>query len=325
MPGRLTLHPELGPPREWTVQEGRSYLLGRDPDCELVVDDERVSRRHARLSFADGAWTLADLDSKNGLAVAGSPIGEARLAGGEWLSLGGVLGRFEAIDDETARREASHRAGRWRSSAEHQRKLAAASGLETLLRQLLSSALEIGSGERGFVLLARGGGLEVASARGFGAGELGDTEFSGSAGAVRRALVAGRTVAVADVALDVSLAGRPSVLTGGIRALVCVPLIALGRTIGALYTDSRSPAARLEPLDVELLEAFAGHAALALEAARLGGELARLAASVPDVAAQIERDDAPVDWERELAGALERGAVRAESAGELAMPAGSAP
>jgi hypothetical protein len=281
MPARLTLHPDLRPPLRWAVFEDRSYLLGRDAGCDLVVEDERVSRQHARLAFAEGSWRIADLDSKNGLAVGGLAAREARLEPGCWLSLGGVVGRFESLDGESARREAESRAARWRSSAELARRLDPGAGLDGLLRQVLGSVLELSGGERGFVLLAGAGGLEVVAASGLGAEELVRPEFAGSVGAVQRALAERRPVAIADLATDDSLGARPSVLAGGIRALACVPLVSLGRPLGALYTDSRQPGACFEALDVELLEAFADHAALALAVARLDRDLAELAASLP--------------------------------------------
>jgi pSer/pThr/pTyr-binding forkhead associated (FHA) protein len=40
--------------------------IGRDPACELPVDDEAVSARHARLSYHHNQWWLEDLNSTNG-------------------------------------------------------------------------------------------------------------------------------------------------------------------------------------------------------------------------------------------------------------------
>jgi hypothetical protein len=288
MPGRLTLHPEYRPPARWVVDEGRSYLLGRDATCDLVVDDERVSRRHARLDHLDGGWRLSDLGSKNGLAIGGLATRAGTLEPGSWVSVGGVVGRFEEIAAEALVRESEERARRWRSSAELARRLEPAAGLDRLLRQVLDSALELAGGERGFVLLAGAGGLEVAAAAGLGVDELRRPEFAGSVGAVERVLALRRPVVIADLAGDLSLGARPSVLAGGIRAVACVPLVALDRHLGALYTDSRRPGASFEALDLELLEAFAGQAALALTVERLDRELAELAAALPQLSGWSE-------------------------------------
>jgi hypothetical protein len=280
MPGRLTLHPARRPPQRWLLYEERSYCLGRDADCDLVLDDERVSRRHARVAFADGAWRITDLASKNGLAVNGMAAAEATLAASCWLSVGGVVGSFELLAAEAARRESAARAQRWASSAEHQRRLDPRQGLAALLDQILDSVVELSGAERAFVLLAGGCDLEVAAVVALDADALRQREFSGSVGVVRQVLSSRRAVAVGDTAEDSVLAARASVQGGGIRAVVCVPLVALEQVVGVIYADSRQPGALFEALDVEILEAFGGHAALVLELARLDRELGWLAATV---------------------------------------------
>src|SRR5580765_7751975 len=66
---------------------GRSYVLGRAPECDVVLDDPSVSRRHAMLTVS-GRITVEDLGSTNGTAI------QARkLASGERgvLALGTVF------------------------------------------------------------------------------------------------------------------------------------------------------------------------------------------------------------------------------------------
>lgn len=43
--------------------------LGRDPVCDVPLDDEAVSARHARLSFHHGQWWIEDLVSTNGTSL----------------------------------------------------------------------------------------------------------------------------------------------------------------------------------------------------------------------------------------------------------------
>ncbi len=50
-----------------SLQPGPSYLIGRDADCDIVIADARVSRRHAMLRLEDGQWMLADNGSANGI------------------------------------------------------------------------------------------------------------------------------------------------------------------------------------------------------------------------------------------------------------------
>jgi len=56
---------------DWSLPAGPSYLVGRDPECDIVVDDARVSWRHAVLRVEDGRWVLADNGSTNGTYAEG--------------------------------------------------------------------------------------------------------------------------------------------------------------------------------------------------------------------------------------------------------------
>lgn len=65
--------------------------LGRGPDNSIVLSDGFVSTSHAALSFRDGSWWLADLDSRNGTWVNGEKIsGEVRLRPGDVVAVGQV-------------------------------------------------------------------------------------------------------------------------------------------------------------------------------------------------------------------------------------------
>ena len=41
-------------------------MVGRDPECDIVITDARVSRQHAVLRLEDGHWVLEDTGSSNG-------------------------------------------------------------------------------------------------------------------------------------------------------------------------------------------------------------------------------------------------------------------
>ena len=65
------------PPRLLVVTEGSlkgttitltsaPVLIGRAPECTLVLEDDFASGRHARLSLQQGTWMVEDLGSTNG-------------------------------------------------------------------------------------------------------------------------------------------------------------------------------------------------------------------------------------------------------------------
>jgi pSer/pThr/pTyr-binding forkhead associated (FHA) protein len=283
MPARLTLYLPDRPARVLPLRDAGELTLGRDAASDVQVDDDRVSRRHARLRGGARGWELADLGSKNGTLVDGSPAGAGRPLGPRsWISLGGVLASFELLSDQESRRESEVHLERWRSTLALRRRIAVAGSLDGLVRGLLDSVVQVSGAERAFILLARGDGeLEVAAANGLGAGDLRAADFSGSIGAVERVLATGRAVATSDALADTSLGGRASVARGGIRALVCIPVAALERRLGAIYADSRKPGSAFTELDVEILEALASQAALAIAAARLDEEVRGLLADLP--------------------------------------------
>jgi hypothetical protein len=68
--------------------ETRELLIGRHLACDVVVQGDTVSRRHARLVFRDGKWIICDLKSRNGTAINGTYVGRCELCPGDQLVLG---------------------------------------------------------------------------------------------------------------------------------------------------------------------------------------------------------------------------------------------
>lgn len=88
-PGTAMLIVRRGP------SEGTSFLLesaavviGRSDDCDVVLDDVTVSRRHAEVVRDDNAWQLRDLGSLNGTYVNRDRIDDVTLTGGDEVQIG---------------------------------------------------------------------------------------------------------------------------------------------------------------------------------------------------------------------------------------------
>jgi pSer/pThr/pTyr-binding forkhead associated (FHA) protein len=301
MPARLTIHFPSAPARELVLPEGRQTIVGRGPECGVGIADDRVSRRHAALTPGPSGWTLSDLGSKNGTLVDGVPVESGRLFEESWISFGGVVARFRAGVGEGLHEE---RRRRRTTVLEARRELDPGVGLPALLARVVASTLSLANAERGFLLLSGPSGeLSVAARSGLSRDDLRSAEFGGSVGAVEQALAGGRPVVRADVRADAELGARASVVEGGIRALLAVPVQALDRRIGVLYADSRRPGAAFTELDVEILEELAAQAGLAIAAARLNGELKGLAEQLAHAAdaADAAGEDALDSWHGLLA------------------------
>ncbi len=65
-------------------------LIGRSPECALVLDDDYASGRHARIYQSDsGAWMVEDLRSTNGTYLGATRLTEPReVAAGSVLRIG---------------------------------------------------------------------------------------------------------------------------------------------------------------------------------------------------------------------------------------------
>ncbi|HEY7966139.1 MAG TPA: DUF3662 and FHA domain-containing protein [Solirubrobacteraceae bacterium] len=71
-------------------------VIGRSPDCDIVIAVNEVSRRHAQVTPDADGWILTDLGSTNGVRLNGRPIGvPTRLADGDVIELGSVELVFE--------------------------------------------------------------------------------------------------------------------------------------------------------------------------------------------------------------------------------------
>lgn len=79
-----------------SVLGSRGAVLGRSRDCDVVVDDANVSRRHAEIRPSGANWVVRDLGSTNGVKVNGRRIDAAQsLRSGDTLELGTTRVTFE--------------------------------------------------------------------------------------------------------------------------------------------------------------------------------------------------------------------------------------
>ena len=64
-------------------------IIGRNPECALVLDDDFASGRHARIFHRDNAWFVEDLGSTNGTFVGTERLtGPVRVEAGSTLRIG---------------------------------------------------------------------------------------------------------------------------------------------------------------------------------------------------------------------------------------------
>jgi len=78
-------------------------LIGRDEQCDLVIDSRDVSRRHARLhQDLTGRWKIEDLDSSNGTFVNGERVESAWISPDDVIEIGPASLSFSGAIPESA-------------------------------------------------------------------------------------------------------------------------------------------------------------------------------------------------------------------------------
>jgi transcriptional regulator with GAF, ATPase, and Fis domain len=144
---------------------------------------------------------------------------------------------------------------------------------EALLETSLQMAMQAVDAERGMILLSgpTGSDFSVRLARNL------EKETEADVETFSRRIVAqaekGESILALDAGQDDRFKDFKSVSLFRIRSLMCVPLRSRGRIVGTVYLDSRRQGKPFSREDLRFVEAFADHAALALENTRRRVEL----------------------------------------------------
>jgi phosphoserine phosphatase RsbU/P len=273
------------------------FTLGRQGDNDLVLLDNRISRRHAQILHTPEGFRIEDCGSRHGTFVNGDRVEDTRLLkGGDQISLG-VSDAYKVtfVAEEAVLPGLLQEIGKAAESPAPQlhhlnlllqmaQMLHRAPALEEVLTTLVDSAVQLASAERGLLFLTdEEGTLRLRLARGRGGTYLPSDSVEYSQSIVERV----RRFRHEEVTLEDESTGRPAQETGVIsslaRGVVAVPLQKLqmmemsGETVrqavpellGVLYLESRTHAASVTGLDRQVLQTLAVESATVIENARL--------------------------------------------------------
>ena len=286
-----------GGSQQYQLSEGRT-VVGRSPQCDVVINDDSISRQHARLVVGPAQVELTDLQSRNGTYLAGEPVRDAILRGGERLSFGDVEAVLDRrIDEPTKVTSAAptgatehtmiRRLGEPSSAVtarvveaprlinllgEVARTLVATLQTSEILNKVIDLLLAHVPAERACLLLADATTKEFTSqiVRRQDGKPAQPVEISRTV----RDMTLRQRVAVltSDVKQDSRFDGSQSVLLSDVRSLICGPLYAGEELIGLLYVDN--PVTRqFSEADLELFSAIANYSAVAITQGRLAERL----------------------------------------------------
>ncbi|HXU82841.1 MAG TPA: sigma 54-interacting transcriptional regulator, partial [Polyangia bacterium] len=163
--------------------------------------------------------------------------------------------------------------------------------LHRVLETIVDTVIELTDAERGFLLLKDAGGeLQVKVARNIEQSSLDTPELALSRSIARQAAERGEPVITVDAAGDDRFRQALSVTDLHLRSVLAVPLAVKGNVVGTIYVDHRLRKGVFDDEDVALVLDFAEQGAIAIENARLLGELRRRERQVEGLNRRLERD-----------------------------------
>jgi len=267
--------------------------IGRSIDCDIVVNDESVSRRHAQIAVSGTGAVVRDLSSSNGVFKNGERVSEAAIAAGDRLRFGSIDAIVEtgpatkvfespqpsgamSLSQTVYRRPDDLARGATtavdaqrviRLLAEVGRTLTAGLSLDDTLDRVVTLLMAHVPAERAMITMRGGpeGPLVPRVARSKG----GDTAPFAVSRTVTD-LVSGERAAIltADVRQDQRFDAAVSLVRDDVRSLMCAPIVADGGLIGMLYVDTGWQH-QFSVADLELFTALADYASVAIAQARL--------------------------------------------------------
>ncbi|SRR5579883_232138 len=287
--------------RSRVVLEPVPFTIGRHADNNLVLRDNRVSRNHARISAANGAYIIEDLNSRHGTWINGERVARHVLRNSDRIDFGvresyqltftlehGEINRMMEQISASASKSASgasENLAKLRSLVEVARAVQNSLSTQEVLTAVVDAALSVTGCERGFLLLRKDGELDVSVARDREGRGLEADELCVPRSVIKRALHSRRDLLSMhfDPMAEQGVGPEVSVAALDLRSVVCVPLIqvraasseetrvaaSIDDTIGLLYMDSRISRADLSAGNRELLQTLAIEASTILENARL--------------------------------------------------------
>jgi diguanylate cyclase (GGDEF)-like protein len=154
------------------------------------------------------------------------------------------------------------------------RKLAENRLLDPLLEYAMTVALELFNAEYGYLVL-----LQEDNSRKFHirqdkyGNELAEPEEQISHTIFDEVIKNGKSLVIANACTDPAFQSSESVESLQLQSVMCVPLIARGKTLGAIYIENRSQESLFTEEDVRPLEYFGAQAAVSIENAMLNDEM----------------------------------------------------
>ncbi len=139
--------------------------------------------------------------------------------------------------------------------------------LDEVLNQVMDAVIQLTGAERGFLTLVDRdtGALEIRAARNFERESIPQKDVEISTTVVQSVIESGKGIVTTDARNDPRFANQESVIFYSLRSILCSPLQTRGKTIGVIYVDNRAKSSQFTQDDLDILDALATQAAVAIE------------------------------------------------------------
>ncbi len=258
-------------------------LIGRGVDCDVRLNDGRVSRKHARLFFENDAPVVEDVGSRNGILINGQKRLKSPLCEGDTLQIGDTLCHLVKRPDSTLGQTviSPEKAALLQSSI-----MGEASGarlpvlyraaqllgtvfdLDALLSQILELIFEALPVQRGFVLFCNER-AQLPEIRASLSRDTTDTVPPVSHTLIQHVVAQKEAVLTLNAQEDSRFDQAESIMCNAISSAMCAPLCGRESVIGVLYVDSGPQPTAFSAEELGLLTAIAQVVGVAVENARL--------------------------------------------------------
>jgi pSer/pThr/pTyr-binding forkhead associated (FHA) protein len=94
---------------EFPLRMDREIVIGRSSDLDMVLVEDMVSRKHAKISTSGGHITISDMGSTNGTFVNGEKVKQQRLKEGDRILVGTSILKLVSVDGQSQGTEAEAR------------------------------------------------------------------------------------------------------------------------------------------------------------------------------------------------------------------------
>ncbi len=272
--------------RTLELRDDKVVTIGRARDADVHIDDPSLSRRHCEVRKLDGQWLLKDLGSFNGTYCNDGMVSEHWLRHGDRIQLGLTVLNFEQSEAEQRSATAvtenvalpddpdllQRRLRNYMALMEITKAVSSVLSTDNLFRLVIEKSLALTNAERGSLIEFTDKGPVFRVARTRDGQSIADPEKTVSKSIIANVHQNGEPVVTMDALND--FAGVSNTIAHlDIRSLVCAPLKVKDKVLGCIYVDSQISEREFGGEALNLLQAFADQAAIAIDNARLYDEM----------------------------------------------------